>query len=134
MSQENVEVVRRAWEARVGGGPEAVLDFFTEDCVMEDFPDLPDHAVYIGREGVLEINRHFLEMWGDFVQEPVEFIDGGDDVVVAVIAMRGQGKGSGVPLDAQAVWVHELRAGKVARMQLSPRRPKLSKSPGFRSR
>ncbi len=31
--------------------------------------------------------------------------------------MRGQGKGSGAPLDAEAVWVHELRAGKVARMR-----------------
>ena len=38
MSQENVEIVRRAWEARVSQGPEAVLDFFTEDCVLEDFP------------------------------------------------------------------------------------------------
>jgi ketosteroid isomerase-like protein len=36
---------------------------------------------------------------------------------VAVIAMRGQGKGSGAPLNAQAVWVHELRAGKLARMR-----------------
>jgi ketosteroid isomerase-like protein len=56
-------------------------------------------------------------MWGEFVMEPVEFIDAGGDLVVAVIAMRGQGKGSGAPLAAQAVWVHELRAGKVARMR-----------------
>ncbi len=31
--------------------------------------------------------------------------------------MCGQGKGSGAPLDAQAVWGHELRTGKVARMR-----------------
>jgi ketosteroid isomerase-like protein len=111
------EIVRRAWMTIASEGPEAALDYLTEDCVMEDFPELPDHAVYAGREGALVIDRHFREMWGDFVQEPVEFIHGGDGIVVAVIAMRGQGKGSGAPLDAQAVWVHELRAGKVARMR-----------------
>src|SRR6476659_1006789 len=117
MSQENVEIARRAWETSVSQGPEAVLDYFTDDCVLEDFPELPDHAIYEGREGALEIDRHFREMWGEFTQEPIEFIDGGDDVVVVVVAMRGRGKGSGAPLNAQAVWVHELRHGKVARMR-----------------
>jgi ketosteroid isomerase-like protein len=71
----------------------------------------------VGREGVREIYRHFRQMWGDFVQEPVEFIDAGDDLVVTVVAMRGRGKSSGAPLDAQAVWVGEYRAGKIARSQ-----------------
>jgi ketosteroid isomerase-like protein len=118
MSQENVELIRRVWGIVVSRGVEAVLvEYFTEDCVVEDFPELPDHAVYVCREGVREIDRHFREMWGEFVQEPVEFIDEGDDLVVAVVAMRGRGKGSGAPLDAQAVWVHELRDGKLARMR-----------------
>ena len=117
MSEENVGLVRSVWDVNVTQGVAAVLPYITEDCVFEDFPELPDHAVYVGREGALEIYRHFREMWGELVQEPVEFIDAGDDLVVAVIAMRGRGKGSGAPLHAQAVWVHELRAGKVARMR-----------------
>jgi ketosteroid isomerase-like protein len=117
MSQENLEIVRRAWEARVSRGIDAVLEYFTDDCVIEDFPELPDHGVYRGRQGVREINRHFLEMWGEFVQEPVECIDGGGDLVVAVIAMRLRGKSSGTPVASQAVWVHELRNGKIARMR-----------------
>jgi ketosteroid isomerase-like protein len=36
---------------------------------------------------------------------------------VAVIAMHGRGDGSGASFDAPAVFVHELRAGKVARMR-----------------
>jgi hypothetical protein len=35
MSQENVEVVRRAWETHVSQGVNAVLDYFAEDCVVE---------------------------------------------------------------------------------------------------
>lgn len=117
MSEENVEFVRSVWDVNVTQGVEAALPYITEDCVLEDFPELPDHAVYLGHEGAREIYRHFSEMWGEFVQEPVEFIDAGDDLVVAVIALRGRGKGSGAPLHAQAVWVHELQAGKVARMR-----------------
>jgi ketosteroid isomerase-like protein len=117
MSEENVEVVRRAWQTVVAGGIEAGLDFFTEDCVLEDFPELPDHAVYQGREGVREIDRHFREMWGEFTQEPVEFIDGGGDLVVGVIAMHGRGKGSGAPMASHAFWVHQVRDGKLARVR-----------------
>jgi ketosteroid isomerase-like protein len=68
-----------------------------------------------GKEGMRERNRQFTETWGDLVYEPVEFIDAGDDVVVAVIAMQGSGKGSGAPLDAPAVFVYELRDGKIVR-------------------
>ncbi len=117
MAQENVEFVARVWKIVAREGPEAVLDHFAEDCVMEDFPELPDHAVYLGKAGVREIDRHFRDMWGEFVQEPIEFVDAGDDLVFGVVAMRGQGKASGAPLDAKAFWVHELRDGKVARMR-----------------
>ena len=118
MSQENVEVVRGVWGIVASEGiTDAVLEFFTEDCVMEDFPELPDRGVYLGREGVREIARHFQEIWDDFVQEPIEFTDAGEDLVFGVVAMRGQGRDSAAPLDAAAFWVHELRDGKLARMR-----------------
>ena len=65
-------------------------------------------------------------------QEPVEFIDAGEDLVVAVIAMRVQGKGSGAPLDAPAVWVHELRAGKIARMRAFTTKAQALEAAGLR--
>lgn len=131
VSQENVEFVRRVWGAVASQGVEAAIPHFTEDCVMEDFPELPDRAVYVGKAGVREIDRHFREMWGEFIQEPVEFIDAGDGLVVGVIAMRGRGKGSGAPLDAQAVWVHELRGNKIARMQAFTSKPQALDAAGL---
>ena len=116
MSRENIEVVRQAWKAYTSeGGPEAALEYFAKDCVCEDFPELPDRGVYAGWEGLLERNRQFVETWGDFVMQPVEFIDMGDDVVIAVIAMTGRGGESGIPLDAPAVFVYEFRDGVVVR-------------------
>ena len=115
MSQENVEIVRQGWQAFSDGGIDATLVYYAEDCVSEDFPELPDRATYEGRKGLRDRNRQFADSWGDLVIEPVEFIDGSDDVVVAVVAIRGSGKGSGAPLDAPAAFVYELRDGKIVR-------------------
>jgi len=114
MSQENVEVVRDAWRAYTTRGIDATLDYYSEDCVCEDVPELPDRATYRGREGLRERYRHFVEAWGDFAAEPMEFIDGGD-VVVALIAMHGRGTGSGAPFDLLPGFVLEVRDGKIVR-------------------
>jgi ketosteroid isomerase-like protein len=114
MSQENVDVVREAWRAYTDRGIDAALDYYSEDCVCEDLPELPDRATYRGREGVRERNWHFVENWGDFVAEAVEFIDAGD-VVVAVIAMHGRGKDSGAPFDLLPYFVYEVRDGRIVR-------------------
>jgi ketosteroid isomerase-like protein len=115
MSQKNVEVVRGAWRSFNERGIDASLDYFAEDCVGEDVPELPDRATYEGREGLRERYWHFVETWGDFAAEPVEFIVVGDDVVVAVIAMRGRGKGSDAPFDFLPAFVYEVRDGRIVR-------------------
>ena len=51
MSGENVEVVRQGWTAYDERGVDSLLDLFAEDCVCEDFPEMPDRAVYKGRRG-----------------------------------------------------------------------------------
>jgi ketosteroid isomerase-like protein len=119
MSQENVEVARHVWKVFSSRGLEAALESYDEwfavDCVFEDFPDMPDRATYRGKEGVRGRTTHFAEIWGDFVMEPNEFIDAGDDVVIAMIDMTGRGKGSGAPLNAQAIFVYEFDSGLIVR-------------------
>jgi ketosteroid isomerase-like protein len=115
MSQENVEVVREVWRTYNDRGIDAALDYIAEDCVSEDFPELPDRATYQGREGFRKRYWNFVETWGDFAMEPVEFIDAGGNVVVADIAMTGRGRGSDAPMDAAAVFVYEVRNGRIAR-------------------
>jgi ketosteroid isomerase-like protein len=115
MSEENVEVVRRAWQAFISGGVEATLEGWTEDCVFEEFPEMPESAVYVGRDRLSEAVEHFTEMWSDLVWEPLEFIDAGENLVIAVVRYRGRGRASGAPLDALASWLYEMRDGRVSR-------------------
>ena len=114
-TRDNVEIARRAWKEYTDRGVDGVLGYFAKDCVIEDYPEMPDRADYVGWDGVRERDRHFAEIWGDFVIEPVEFIESGGDVVVVMVSIRGHGKGSGAPIDAPTAFVHELRDGKIVR-------------------
>jgi ketosteroid isomerase-like protein len=118
MSQTDVETVRRAWDAFVHGGIEDTFDVWTDDCVFEDLPGQPDGQVWTGREGVAQANRSFLAAWGEIEFEPLEFIEAGDDRVIAMVAMSGHGGGSGAPLDATLAWLYDMRDGKVARSRV----------------
>jgi ketosteroid isomerase-like protein len=131
MSQENVEILRAGWKAFIEGGVDATLGYYAEDCVCEDFPELPDGASYEGHEGLRKRNRQFTESWEDLVFEPVEFIDAGDQIVVAV-AMRGHGRGSDTPMDAAAVFVYEVRDGKIVRDRAFTSRSQALEAAGLR--
>src|SRR3954468_22751798 len=95
MSQENVQIVRRTCEAFDAGDYEAALDVFAPD-VAYDLSHFPDGGVYRGRGGVREAFRIWLGTWEDYRQERDEFVDAGDQVVVAVREYgRGKGKRPG---------------------------------------
>src|SRR4051812_37859496 len=120
MSQENVEIVRRA------------LDFLGR----RDWPgitnaDLIDptaelHGSVGGLEqgnilrGLGEISRAFdtedQDVWDEHRIEPGEFIDAGDRVVVLHREYQ-RGKGSGVEIVIDTASVIDLRDGRIIRIQ-----------------
>jgi hypothetical protein len=52
MSEENVAVVQRIYEAYNAGGTEAARGFFTEDVVMKEPPEQPVATKHYGRDAV----------------------------------------------------------------------------------
>ena len=82
MSQENVELVRHAYEAFLRGDFAASLAKWHPDVEM-DGSNLPDVGVYRGHEGILEHVTRWANMWEDWRVELDRFIDAGDDRVVA---------------------------------------------------
>lgn len=115
MSQEALDVVRRAWEAYEEGGLEAELAFHARDAVYEDLPEMADRASYRGPDGFLERNRQWRESWEEFHTRPLEFIDAGDGVVLVPVATAVLGKGSKVPVESGHTWVYDVRDGKIVR-------------------
>jgi ketosteroid isomerase-like protein len=114
MSQENVEVVRRAFEAYVRGDLETSLAAFDPEVETYDH-DLPDAGEYRGVEGLLRWQAHWDREWESWRWEPKEYIDAGERVV-AVLHVHARGRQSGVDVERVDGAVYTMREGKCVRL------------------
>jgi ketosteroid isomerase-like protein len=120
MSEENVEIVRRMYEAYLAGDYEASLAAYEAE-VEFDVSMRPEGRIYRGRDGVIEAVRTWTGTWEDYTAEIEEVIDAGDKVLL-VDRQLGRGKSSGAPLDQQTFWVYTLSEGKIVRVKWVPTR------------
>lgn len=95
MSQEDVELVRRAFEAHSTGGIEAVLPFYASDIVFFFDPEWLEDAAYRGHDGMRKSEAIWVNNFDDFAWQVHEIRDLGDRVLV-LAEMTGRAKGSGV--------------------------------------
>jgi ketosteroid isomerase-like protein len=113
MSQENVEVARRAYEAFNAGDISAWLPMHSADAEMHDLPTIPDAGVHRGHvemrtwvEGIIETTEYIRF-------EPQRFIEAGESVLVPVRA-SAKGRESGVPVEMSFFHVFEFSDGKIS--------------------
>jgi ketosteroid isomerase-like protein len=119
MSEENVEIVRRALEAWGRGDPKAVSDLLDPEVEWTMPSNIPDAGTYCGRDEVVQRLEEFLEAWDDLAVTVEDLVDAGDRVV-ALVRYSGRGRESGIEVggastDAQ-VWT--VRNGKALRVEL----------------
>ena len=111
MSRQNVEIMRRQYEAVNRKDLTSMLERFDPEAEWWDRADDPDATVHRGRDA---ITKQWAEV-EDLAEgriEPKEFIDAGDWVVVPV-RLIGRGRTSGAPFHEQEVHVFRLRDGKI---------------------
>ena len=111
MSQENVEVVREAWDAYSRGDYERIAGFHDPHIVVVT---LEDGAVY-GNEAVLANYERWDEAWEGAEATLEEVIGHGDRVFVAA-RFHAHGRASGVEVDTGLYEVYTVREGKVLRI------------------
>jgi uncharacterized protein len=129
MSQENVNVVREAWEAAERHDNEAIFPLYDADVEVQGLHALGDR-VYRGLGGVREFWRDWSASWSESGSEVEEWIDAGDDVI-AVMRLWGRGKRSGVPVEARQSHVWTLREGKMWRLRVYDTRDEALKAVGL---
>src|SRR5512132_792050 len=83
MSEENVEVVRRGFEAFHRGGPEAMLELFSDNVIT--YRPEPDGATLHGKAGFRPAVADWTEDFGEWQVLPQEFTDLGERVLVRVL-------------------------------------------------
>ena len=114
MSQDNVEVVRRALIARRSEFADLLDPAVRLDLSERVF----NPAVYEGYEGVMRWRADVGDVWDSYRSEAEEFFDG-DEVVVVFTRERGRAKGSGIEVDQHpTALLCRLRAGRVSEIRL----------------
>jgi ketosteroid isomerase-like protein len=112
MSQENVEIVRRAWQAP---DVESLFRLYDPEIVWESHFG-PISGAYHGHEGVRQFFREWMEPLESFHVQAESFIDAGDSVVVATrVSARGK---SGAEGEMPQAMVYKLRNERVIRVDI----------------
>jgi ketosteroid isomerase-like protein len=117
MSQENVEIIKKAAEVFNAEGPEAVSRrFFAEDVEFHDPPESPSPRVARGREEVRKQFNSFNEAWEKHTTDPQEIRAVGTDKVFTVTVEHFVGR-DGIEVETPAAAVFTLRDGKIIRWE-----------------
>jgi ketosteroid isomerase-like protein len=111
MTKENLELVRG-----VIGDLRGLFDLFDDYIVWDNRAHSGvDRAEPIfGKQAVMADVRKWIGTWSDFTFEVEELIDAGDSVVL-VLHERGQGRGSGAPMEHHYCAIWTFRHGRIIR-------------------
>jgi ketosteroid isomerase-like protein len=116
VSQENVEIIKRGYEAWNRGDMAVVLEGCDPNVEWRDRGDWLDVKVRRGHDGFREGWAEIAEAFSEFRMEPKEFIDAGDYVVVPIHRV-GTGRASGALIEEDEVHVYRMRAGKAVELR-----------------
>jgi ketosteroid isomerase-like protein len=138
MSRENLELIRRGYEAWNSGDAETALAMFALDVEILLAKDagavwgLDLRETYHGIEGFMQFLADFAEAWDEFRWEPVEYHDLGDQVLV-FIHLTARGRGSGIELDVDMAHLCDVRMGKLVRHETFMDRSEALEAVGLRA-
>jgi ketosteroid isomerase-like protein len=118
VSQENVEIIRRASEAFDRGDLEEWGAFFDDGVKLYPRPEEPGvEPFYEGMAGIGTYLGNWYSGWKEYTAEPVDFIDAGDYVVVDVREV-GIAKGSGIRVEDNFAHAFRVASGKVVEWRM----------------
>jgi len=104
MSQENVELVREAFEAFNRGDLEEALERMHPDIEWRTLDAFPDAGTYRGREEVQEFWHTWRETFRGFRLHLQECVPIGERHVLATFRVSGKGAESGVGVESPTVF------------------------------
>jgi ketosteroid isomerase-like protein len=116
MSEENVDAVRRMYDAFHRGDAAGALEHFDPDVVV-DASSRIDGGIGHGRDELNEIVGRWIGTFDGWAEEIEEMRDL-DDQVFVVATQHGRGKGSGVEVTARYALLYEVQGDKITRMTM----------------
>ena len=118
MSEENVEIVRRALEVFVATGKlsaEVAKDVVFD---MSTFRGWPDEPLYHGREEFYEFMATWRRPYDDWRLMVDNLLDAGGEHVLALMTQKGKPHGSDSAVQLEFGLLYTIRARLIQRMQV----------------
>ena len=121
MSQDNVEIVRRGYEALNAGDFDGVLRCYADEAELRDLHSGPDQPLAVsGIDAIRQIWASWGAAFDELRADVDELIDAGP-TVIASVRWHAEGKESGVAIDNHQFDLFEFRDGKIVRAVLGYR-------------
>jgi ketosteroid isomerase-like protein len=118
MSGENVEIVRRIYDAASRRDSATVLALYDPEVELDNTRlQIVGGAggVYRGHDGLRRFFREWHDAWQKIEYDFDELIKAGEQVI-SVVTRRGRGRASGADVEWQGALVWTIRQGKVVRV------------------
>ena len=122
MAQENVEIIRRMYDAWLGGDEEAVFSTYDADIRLNPDPEawwVGMDEDYRGHSGMRRYMSAVYEAFEDYRPEIERIVDAGEGRVLVLAVEHGRGRGSGAEVQAaKTAHLWSLRDSKAVRLDL----------------
>jgi ketosteroid isomerase-like protein len=131
MSQENVELVRRAHEALNDGDVDALVGL----CDVAFRLDMSDRVlnpeVYDGHDGIRRFYAEVRDVWESYTWEPEKLLESRDQVV-ALLRSSSRGRGSGIELERRTAMLWTVRGDRLTSLRFFRDRLQALEAAGFK--
>jgi len=118
MSQENVEIVRRVYEAAASHDASAVMALYHPKVELDASAlgiESSGGDIFRGHAGLRSLFREWHEAWGQIEYDYEELIDVGEQVI-SVVTRHARGRASGVEVERPFALLWTLRDDRVIRV------------------
>jgi ketosteroid isomerase-like protein len=116
MSQESLEMLRRAHERFREEGEDVIYEYMDPDIELTAIEEMPGNRTHRGHAGVHDWFELLRESFGDFTWEPRNYADLGEHVLVDT-QFIAEGRESGVPVEVTVYNLWTVQDGKAVRVR-----------------
>jgi ketosteroid isomerase-like protein len=132
MSEENLEIVRRAFDAFIEGDYERLIGLADPQIEYDVSRTSPESRVARGPQEVVAVLEEWVDTWDEHQVELSELIDAGTETVVAVMHERGKLRGTDTWVEHDRGVVYTVRDQRVVRYEEHEDRARALEAAGLR--
>ena len=129
MSEENVEIVRAAFEALNRRDLDAAFALVAPDCEFDLSRAVGPTTGVLSADQWREVAREWFDTWESAQWEVAEYIDAGEHVITPLTnRLRGR---DGIEVQARVTWLWTLRDGLLKRAAIYQEREEALEAAGL---